>query len=61
MRVVVKAVHICSREYDIVRILSRGPQRGDPRNRTIRVYFSIKSSEMAVYSLMLELFQLWSI
>ncbi|KAL9715176.1 hypothetical protein Ac2012v2_001837 [Leucoagaricus gongylophorus] len=37
MRVVVKAVHIYSREYDIVRILSRGPQRGDPRNHTIPV------------------------
>jgi len=45
MKVVVKAVHIYSREYDIIRTLSRGPQRGDPRNHTIRVYFWTKNEQ----------------
>ncbi|KAF9454517.1 hypothetical protein P691DRAFT_716920 [Macrolepiota fuliginosa MF-IS2] len=36
-KIIVKAVHIYSHEYDIIRALSRGPARGDPRNHTIPV------------------------
>ncbi|KAF5358348.1 hypothetical protein D9756_001548 [Leucocoprinus leucothites] len=36
-KIVLKAVHIASREYDIIRALSRGPLREDPRNHTIPV------------------------
>jgi hypothetical protein len=38
LKIVVKAAHICSREYDIIRALSHGALREDPRNHTIRMY-----------------------
>ncbi|KXN89233.1 hypothetical protein AN958_05987 [Leucoagaricus sp. SymC.cos] len=37
IKIIVKAVHIHSREYDIIRALSRGALREDPRNHTIPV------------------------
>jgi hypothetical protein len=37
--VVIKAVHLCSREYDVIRILSSPPLRNDPMNHTIRLSF----------------------
>jgi len=36
-KVVVKAVHPCSREYDIIRLLSTPPLRYEPMNHTIPV------------------------
>lgn len=38
-KVVIKAVHFCSRECDVIRILSSPPLRDDPMNHTIRLSF----------------------
>lgn len=41
MKIVVKAVHLRSREYDIVRFLSSSPLKSDPMNHCIRAsYFT---------------------
>ncbi|RDB21075.1 MAP/microtubule affinity-regulating kinase 4 [Hypsizygus marmoreus] len=36
-RVMIKAVHLYSREYDVIRLLSTSPLRDDPMNHTIPV------------------------
>ncbi|PFH54327.1 hypothetical protein AMATHDRAFT_72830 [Amanita thiersii Skay4041] len=36
-KVIVKATHICSREYDVIQLLSSPPLRDDPMNHTIPV------------------------
>lgn len=36
MKVVIKAVHLRSREFDIVRYMNSAPLRRDPRNHLIR-------------------------
>lgn len=45
MKIVVKAVHLRSREYDIVHFLSTFPQRSDPMNHCIPVLDMIPISE----------------
>ena len=35
-KVVVKAVHLCSREYDVIRLLSTPPLLYEAMNHTIR-------------------------
>lgn len=36
VKVIIKAVHLRSREYDVVKYLSSPPLRKDPRNHLIR-------------------------
>ncbi|KAF8636580.1 hypothetical protein AX17_003391 [Amanita inopinata Kibby_2008] len=45
-KIVTKAVHLHSREYDIIRLLSSPPLQDDPMNHTIRPYI-LHSSRLA--------------
>lgn len=45
-KVVIKAAHLCSREYDVIRTLSSPPLRDDPMNHTMRWSFPFLSHEL---------------
>lgn len=50
MKVVIKAVHLQSREYDVVRRLSSPPLQGQPMNHCIRESYNNLFGCLGVYS-----------
>ncbi|KAG6814368.1 hypothetical protein H0H92_010954 [Tricholoma furcatifolium] len=54
LKVMVKAVHLHSREYDIIRLLSTAPLRHDPMNHTIPVLDFVEVVEDEIVFIVME-------